>query len=120
MNSTQVQTQTPEVCPSQNSGVTTLCAHCGINPATKKFCSSACRQAAYRLSPAHRKNLDKQKSVRLQRRNRWVAAKTRDKAFGFDGRHGGHVNPNVPSLGNFEKFSAEAHLVRVLREVRNV
>lgn len=116
MISTQMQTPTLEARPDAKDGVT-LCAHCGIQPAAKKFCSSVCRQAAYRLSPAHRKNLDKQKTARLNRRNRWYEAKMRDKSFGFDGRYSGHEDKTVPSLGNFERFSAEAYLSIALQQV---
>ena len=41
---------------------------------------------------------------RLTRRQRWVAAKIRDKSFSFDGRFGGHDNKSVPALGQFEEF----------------
>jgi len=108
--------QTLDVCQNAEVGVT-LCSHCGLRPATKKFCSNVCRQAAYRLSPAHSRWLEKQKSKRLARRNRWVAARFRDKSFTFDGLFGGQMNTTVPRLGEFEKFAAEHHLVLALKDV---
>jgi hypothetical protein len=105
------------VCLPQDSSVT--CEHCRTNPAKSKgrFCSNACRQAAYRLSPAHRKNLDRQKTRRLDRRNRWVSARLRDKHFTFDGLFGGHININVPCLGDFEKYPAETYIVHALEQI---
>ena len=108
--------QTLDVCQNAEVGVT-LCSHCGLRPAAKKFCSNVCRQAAYRLSPAHRRCLEKQKSKRLGRRNRWVAARRRGKSFTFDGLSGGQMNMTVPRLGEFEKFPAEHHLVLALKDV---
>jgi hypothetical protein len=116
MNPTTVTGTTLEVCLDAKDSVT-LCEHCHTNPSTRRFCSSACRQAAYRLSPAHRKNLDKQKTRRLDRRNRWVTARLRDKHFTFDGLFGGHINGAVPSLGDFEKYPAQTHIVRALQEL---
>jgi hypothetical protein len=103
MNPTTGTSTTLEVRLPDEPGVT--CEHCQTNPAKSKgrFCSDACRQAAYRLSPAHRKNLDRQKTRRLDRRNRWVNARLRDKHFAFDGLFSGHINDAVPRLGDFEK-----------------
>jgi len=113
----------------------TLCFYCNLNPATKTFCSSACRQAAYRsrhrefrycqhckVNPAKQKFCSKGCSkafhlaIRLAKRNRWVTAKIRDKSMSFDGRFGGHDVKSVPPLGSFEKLSPENRFVERLRD----
>ena len=85
-----------------------LCLYCQAQPALRKFCSSACRQAAYRTRPAHRANLDKQKKVRLDRRNRHTEEKVRDKALMFDGTFSGDTCDFLPKLGQFERFGKYA------------
>jgi hypothetical protein len=72
------------------------------------FCSDACRQAAYRKSPAHRACLDGFKNQRLNRRNTQVSRKNRDKAFSLD-RYSGPVVDGVPSVGmlDLKKFPKE-------------
>jgi hypothetical protein len=48
------------------------CQHCGVGLAKKKFCSNACRQAAYRLrplSPAQVKEKAAQKQAGMEIRN---------------------------------------------------
>ena len=79
------------------------CLYCFKDTTRRKYCSDKCRQAAYRLSPAYRANLDRLIAFRLARRNRWVAAKARDKALGFDGRLSGHERDSVPPIGQFER-----------------
>lgn len=117
MNPAMVTDTALEVCQPSNDSVT-FCLHCKVNPAKRRFCSNACRQAAYRLSPAHRKNLDRQKTARLDRRNRWVSARFRDKHFTFDGLFGGHINDAVPRrLSDFEKYPAETYIVRALQQL---
>jgi hypothetical protein len=98
----KVENTTPVVCLNTKEAVT-ICVHCKSNPAKRLYCSNACRQAAYRLSPAYAEAKTRAKDRRLSRRNRWVAAKTRDKYLTFDGRRGGHNNHTVPPLGEFER-----------------
>lgn len=114
---TQLQTQTLGVSSSPNHVVTLLCLQCGLKPVTKKFCSSVCRQANYRKSATYEGAKAKGRLHRWNRRRRWQREKVRSMALGFDGRFGGHENKNMPSLGNFEKYSAEAYLVRALQQV---
>jgi hypothetical protein len=121
MSAAATQSTTHEVCLSAESTVTQerLCEHCGIKAVTRKFCSPACRQANHRQSPAHQANITKQKAMRLGRRNRWVAAKIRDKSLGFDGRFGGHDQKGVPPLGDFERthrYNEDAQMCQEINE----
>ncbi len=112
----------------------TMCAHCGVRPAVKKFCgpecrkasrrkvfvkipckecgkeflptssvntccSDACRQAAYRKSPAHRAYLDKQKNRRALRRAEWFRRRNRDKHLTPLSRRSGPDVSGVPPVG---------------------
>jgi hypothetical protein len=69
------------VCPDAKDGVTQCQREGCTNPAKKKFCSSACRQAAYRNSEAHKATLAKSRDWRLRRRNAYFALQRRDKAL---------------------------------------
>src|SRR5438876_5424107 len=88
--------------------VTKVCLECKASFETmlfstgrqqRSFCSDACRQVAYRKSPAHRKCLDGLRNQRLNRRNTQVRRKNRDKAFYLD-CYSGHVVDSVPSVGS--------------------
>ena len=103
-------------CPQDKLSVT-LCQHCGLNPARRRFCSSACRQAAYRKSPAHDANLDRQKKLRRERRSRWTNERRRSMSMTFDSRSSGSLNTNIPRLGEFEKSSAEFQIRNALIEI---
>lgn len=96
------EVKTLEPCLVINDGVT-ICEHCKVHPAKRKFCSNACRQAAYRLSPAYEGSKAKHRLDNFNRRVRWAAAKFRDKHLTFDGRRGGHINSAVPPLSQFER-----------------
>ena len=96
------EVKTLEPCLIINDGVT-FCEHCKVHPAKRKFCSNACRQAAYRLSPAYEGSKAKHRLHSFNRRQRWIAAKTRDKHIVFDGRYGGHEATTVPALRDFER-----------------
>jgi hypothetical protein len=123
-NPTAVASNLSVVCSCEEGTVTLvqiekICTFCRIGFAKRKYCSSPCRQAGYRLSPAHAKNAAKQKVVRLQTRNDWVAAKIRDKSFGFDGRFGGHENKSVPCLGEFKKlrrYDSDLQTIRTIND----
>jgi len=121
------------VCPPSEDGVTNkpprqkkkVCKECG-EPAFRSFCSGKCRQAAYRRGKTYAAALGRAKVCRLDRRNRWLSAKLRDKSFTFDGRHGGHMNLAVPALGQFERYGrysenapVEHYLVRALQQILN-
>lgn len=105
---------TLEARPSPNPSVTaTKCLHCEKEFAPKpnqKFCSNACRQKAYRLSPAHRKSLQGQKHQRMNRRNDWTKRRRAYMSLAFDGRHSGSIIGTVPALGsiNPKQFSKVA------------
>jgi hypothetical protein len=74
-----------------------------------RFCSGACRQAAYRKSDAHRNVLDGKKRQRLNRRLYRHQEKFRSCSIGFDGKLGGSVNENVFPVGwlELEDFSKD-------------
>jgi hypothetical protein len=80
------QNVTPDVSLQPELGVTTECAECGATFKSEGkhhlYCSGACRQRAYRKSPAHRVQLNGKKQQRMNRRNAWVASRVRDKAYG--------------------------------------
>jgi hypothetical protein len=120
LTKTDLRTRLVRVC--------NLCVECDQNPAKRLYCSDACRQAAYRRRG--RNSADKKcqhcrealgarrqkfcsddcrkahhAALRLQHRNRWVAARLRDKAMTFDGRFAeSDVRRSVPALGVFEKI----------------
>jgi hypothetical protein len=81
----------------------TTCGECGkqFTPANKlqRFCSSPCRQAAYRKSPAHFANLDGLRNQRRNRHNSWVRRRRAYKSLFFDGRDSGSFVASVPPLG---------------------
>lgn len=79
-----------------------MCDECLLNPAKPKgrFCGNACRQAAYRKSPAHRANLDKQIVRRAVRRKDWEDLCNRHKHLTFDGLRGGPSRDWVGKLGD--------------------
>jgi hypothetical protein len=88
-----------------------LCLECStpFTPASKvnRFCSSPCRQAAYRKSPAHRACLDGLKTQRLNRRNDQVRRRNKFKSLSFDGVHSGPLDKTVPSVGqlNLKRYA---------------
>ena len=67
-----------------------------------RFCSSPCRQAAYRKSPAHRACLDGLKIQRFNRRMDCYRRKNKFRSLGFDGIYGGPVDVSVPSVGQLD------------------
>ncbi len=86
--------------PAKHS-VTNVCKECSspfVATRRASTCSSACRQAAYRKSPAYKESLAKKKDQRLRRRNAWFKRKNYYKTFDFD-HYGGPVATGVPRLG---------------------
>jgi hypothetical protein len=73
----------------------------------RRYCSSPCRQAAYRRSSAHRACLDGAKNQRANRRLSWHRRKNAFKSLTFDGLHSGPDAVGVPPLGeiNLKQFS---------------
>jgi len=104
------ESTTPRVSDNGILGVTT-CGECGkqFTPANKiqRFCSSPCRQSAYRKSPAHDANRIGLRNQRLNRRNSWVRRRRAYKSLSFDGRDSGSLVASVPPLGmiNLKQFS---------------
>ena len=86
----------------QAKGELPLCAECGVTPIRRKgakFCSNACRQAAYRKSPAHARALKRLADARTLRRKTWEQRRQRDKALGVFRGYGGPEVSGVPTLG---------------------
>jgi len=73
--------ETLMVCLDAKDGVTQCQREGCTNPAEKKFCSSACRQATYRNSEVHKAALAKNRNWRLCRRNAYFALQRRDKTL---------------------------------------
>jgi len=97
--------ETLEVSPDSNSGVTKPCEECGkaFTSATprQRFCGNACRQSAHRKSPAHRDYLDRQKARRIARRNGWFARRNRDRSISrISAVYSGPSVDGVPRLGS--------------------
>jgi hypothetical protein len=69
-----------------------------------RFCSSACRQSAFRKSPAGKEARQRQgqrmKVRRASRRAEHFVRVNRDRHFAFDGRFSGPIVAGVPSLGS--------------------
>jgi|SRR6516164_4043409 hypothetical protein len=81
--------------------VTNACEQCGATferDRRKRFCSNACRQAAYRKSAAYTGTLAKKKEQRLRRRNAYFKRRYRFKTL-FLGCHSGPIATDVPRLG---------------------
>lgn len=79
-----------------------LCMECSVTPVSRKsakFCSNACRQTAYRKSPAHTKALKRLANARTLRRATWEHRRHRDKAMGVFRGYGGPEVSGVPRLG---------------------
>lgn len=103
MNETSPTAATPDVCQCAEHSVT-LCP-CG-KPARRKFCSNACRQAAYRNSAAHTDNLKRLRDARRARKHDYIVLKNasykRLNAYrGFTpqtGIYGGPAASGVPSV----------------------
>ncbi len=93
-------------CPECQTSFETVIFRTGRQQ--RSFCSDACRQTAYRKSPAHRACLDGLKNQRMNRRNAQTRRKNRDKAFYLDCYSGPTVD-GVPSVGmlNLKQFSKE-------------
>jgi hypothetical protein len=79
------------------------CAECGVTRVSRKgVCRGACRQAAYRKSPAHLNNLARHSAARLNRRVIWRKRKLRDKAASNFRHISGPNAVGVPRLGNLD------------------
>jgi hypothetical protein len=106
-NTIDLTAQTLDVSSQPELGVTTKeCAECG-SPFESKgehhlYCCGACRQRAYRRSPAHRAVLDGKKQQRRNRRLYQHQEKYRACSIGFDSRFGGPINESVPSVGDLD------------------
>jgi hypothetical protein len=85
-----------EVCQQAEHSVT-LCP-CG-KPARRKFCSNACRQAAYRISTAHTDNLKRLRDARRARRADYYQRRNRYKALSPLRGYSGPTVSGVPRLG---------------------
>lgn len=86
-------------------GVTQRCQRQGCtNAAKKKFCSSTCRQAAYRSSEAYKSILVRDREWRSRRRNAYFALKNRDRAVTFDPVYSGPSSSQTFRRGSLGRF----------------
>jgi hypothetical protein len=99
--------ETLMVCPDTKDGVTRCQREGCTNPAEKKFCSSACRQAAYRNSEAHKAALAKNRDWRLSRRNAYFALQRRDKTLTPYFTSSGPSSTQVFRRGDLGRFWTE-------------
>lgn len=88
----------PDNSYAENS--VTLCP-CG-KPARRKFCSNACRQAAYRKSTAHTDNLKRLCDGRKARRIDYYQRRNRSRALSPVRGYSGPVADGVPRLGDLK------------------
>jgi hypothetical protein len=96
MSATSPTAAAPDVCQHAEHSVT-LCP-CG-KPARRRFCSSACRQAAYRKSAAHTDNLKRLRDARRARRADYYQRRNRSRALAPVRGYSGPVADGVPRLG---------------------
>ena len=88
---------TIEVCLTTENSVT-LCI-CG-KPARKKFCSSACRQAAYRNGASYAASLKRLRDGRLARRYDHYHRRNKYKALNVI--YSGPIAGGVPRIGDLD------------------
>lgn len=89
------------VCPDAKHSVTNVCKECSNSFLATRvaiYCSRACRQAAYRKSPAYKASLVRKVEQRLRRKNAYFKRKNRFKSFGLD-CYSGPIATDVPRLG---------------------
>jgi hypothetical protein len=98
-----------EVCQQAEHSVT----HCPCGkPARRKFCSNACRQAAYRNSAAHTDNLKRLRDARRARRADYYQRRNRSRALAPVRGYSGPIADGVPRLGalKLENYLGEKRL----------
>jgi predicted nucleic acid-binding Zn ribbon protein len=116
-----VNASTPRIAKQKAIPPKRHCLQCGNAPVLQKFCSPACRQAAYReretqyreTSAAYANLKEKQKSARTVagvERNNKFASENRHRAIGFDGRYTGVDYEFAPKRVDV-KVPTAAHLI---------
>ena len=99
MSEAMIQNEILEVCLNEVSVLRIDCPNCGEAFETKsklqRFCSGACRQAAYRESPAYQARLYKKRCERWAPKNERFQRRNRARSLGFDGRYGGLLNSSA-------------------------
>ena len=94
--------ETVMVSPDPKDGVTHRCQREGCaNAAKKKFCSSACRQAAYRNSEAHMAILASDRQWRIRRRKQYYGIKYQSKTLTPYFTPSGPSSRDLGRLGDF-------------------
>jgi hypothetical protein len=104
-----------QVCESVKNSVTASCLECKSPFQTilfktgkqqRSFCSDACRQTAYRKSPAHQACLDRLTNQRTNRRVEHFRRKNAFKSIGLSTAHSGPDAVGVPrvSMLDLKKF----------------
>ena len=95
-----------------------FCQRCGVSPVRLKFCSDACRQAAYRereakykaTSAAYANLQEKKESAILVASNKKFASENRHRSVGFDARYTGVDYEFAPNRREV-KVPTAAHLI---------
>jgi hypothetical protein len=116
-----VNAPTPRIIKPQSIPLSKSCQECGAPHVRRRFCSDACRQAAYRkreaqyreTSAAYANLQEKQESARTvasDAREKTIASKNRHRAIGFDGRYTGVDYEFAPKRVDV-KFPTAAHLI---------
>jgi hypothetical protein len=98
---TAILTLTLDVSQQTKDSVTQNTCPCG-KPAKKKFCCSACRQAAYRTSEAYASNLKRLRDARAARKADHYQRKHQYQAINPVRGYGGPFPSGVPSVGNLD------------------
>ena len=101
-----------------------FCQRCGVSPVRVKFCSDACRQAAYRereaqykaTSAAYATFKQQKESAIIIASDRKFASKNRYRAIDFDGRYAGVDYEFAPNRREV-KIPAEAYLTNAVAVV---
>jgi hypothetical protein len=103
-----LRTSNVEVRQLPKDSVTQKTCPCG-KPAKKKFCCSACRQAAYRTSPAHVDNLKRLRNARAARKADHYRRKHQYQAISTVRGYGGPIPSGVPRIGdlNLNNYTKE-------------
>jgi hypothetical protein len=94
-----LRTSNVEVCQPTKDSVTRKTCPCG-KPAKKKFCCSACRQAAYRTSPAHVDILKRLRDARVARKADHYRRKHQYQAISTVRGFGGPIPSGVPKISD--------------------
>ena len=88
-----VNASTPRIAKPKAIPLNKLCLRCGAGPVIQKFCSHACRQAAYKAREKHYRETSAAYASFQEKKQAAKDAKfasaNRHRSVGFDGRYSG-------------------------------